>query len=131
MASENQKLKKKLWTFVSEYIRRKDADFNGYVACVTCGVVKKWQDLDCGHYHPRTDGLSTYFLEKNLAPQCRSCNSFRHGNLTRYAIWLRRKYGEQILEELAWKQQQHITISNKEYEELIKEYKNKLKELPS
>ena len=129
MGSENQKLKKKFWKVFSEYSRRKNADWQGYATCCSCGVTKKWQELDAGHYHPRTDGLSTFFEDKNVHAQCRGCNSFRHGNLARYAIFLIGKYGQGILEELEWKSRQTISISNEEYKRLIFEYKNKIKEL--
>ena len=129
MASENQRLKKKLWALVSEYIRRKDADWQGYVSCVTCGVRKHWKELDAGHYIAKTGGLSIYFEEKNLAPQCTGCNRFRHGNLAQYALYLIGKYGDQILEELDWKRKQTISISNGEYKKLIEVYKEKIKSL--
>ncbi len=129
MASENQKLKKKLWTAMSQYIRQRDADWQGMVACCSCGKVKHYKEMDCGHYHPRTDGLAMFFEEKNLAPQCSACNRFRHGNLARYAIYLIGKYGNGILEELEWKSRQRITISNTEYKRLIGVYKDKINSL--
>jgi 5-methylcytosine-specific restriction endonuclease McrA len=119
-----QQLKKILWKWFSEYIRARDN-----YTCISCG--KKCEKYEChaGHYHPRTDGLSLYFDEKNVNAQCSACNTFRHGNLTAYATALRRKYGEGILEELEWKQKQFIKITEKEYEKFIELYKNKIKEL--
>lgn len=128
-SKDKSSAKKRLWIVFSLFIRQSYADWQGNVACFTCGIVKHWKEMDAGHYHPRTDGLSLYFEEKNVHPQCTACNRFRHGNLTMYAIALRRKYGESILEELEWKRRQKITITEDEYNEFIMVYKNKIKEL--
>lgn len=124
-----QTLKKDLWKVFSEWIRRKDADFNGYATCVTCGIRKHWKELDAGHYIAKTAGLSVYFEEKNVHPQCTACNRFRHGNLAQYALYLKGKYGDQILEELDWKRKQKAEIKLGEYIKLIEIYKTKLKNL--
>ena len=124
-----QQLKKKLWKIFSEYIRRSHADWQGMVTCVTCGKYMHWKEADAGHYHPRTDGLAMFFEEKNVHPQCNPCNRWRHGNLTKYALYLRKRYGEQILEELEWKQKQGTEIKYLDYLRLIEFYKNKLLEL--
>ena len=57
-------LKKEADRVCSLYIRQKDATFDGYVKCFTCGVVKKWQEMDCGHYEDRgkTDQLKEYMV---------------------------------------------------------------------
>lgn len=122
MASENQKLKKKFWKVFSEYIRRRD---NG--VCISCGKKDEWKYTDAGHYIAKTGGLSIYFDEQNVHAQCTGCNRFRHGNLAQYALALRAKYGEQILEKLEWKRRQLIQIHNEEYKRLIEEYKSKIK----
>lgn len=124
MASENQKLKIKFWKVFSEYIRRRDQGI-----CISCGKVDDWKNTDAGHYIPKTAGLSIYFSEQNVNAQCTGCNRFRHGNQAQYALALRRKYGEQILEKLDWERKQSIQINNIEYERLIKLYKQKVKEL--
>lgn len=129
MASENQKLKIKLWKVFSEYIRRRDADWKGFVACCSCGTSKHYKEMNAGHYRPRTDGLATFFLETNVHAQCPQCNLYKHGNLAPYAIYLRRRYGDQILEKLEWETQQIINISNQDYKRLIEEYKQKVKKL--
>lgn len=124
-----QTLKNKLWKLVSEYTRRKDADWQGYVSCVTCGVRKHWKEMDAGHYIPRSAGMCTYFYEKNIHAQCNPCNRFKHGNLTQYALYLRRKYGDSILEELEAKRSMICKMGVLDYEMLIEEYKNKIKQL--
>ena len=124
MASTNQKLKKRFWKVFSEYIRRRDKG-----VCISCGKKDDWKYTDAGHYIAKTGGLSIYFDEENVNCQCTGCNRFRHGNLAQYALALRLKYGEQILEKLEWKRRQTIQIHDNDYLELIKEYKDKLKSL--
>ena len=124
MASENQKLKVKLWKVFSEYIRRRDQG-----VCISCGKKDEWKNTDAGHYIAKTAGLSIYFSELNVNCQCTGCNRFRHGNLAQYALALRQKYGEQILEKLDWQRKQSIKINNIEYKRLIEEYKKKISEL--
>jgi hypothetical protein len=93
-------LNNKLWDLFSRYIRCKDADENGLVKCFTCGSVKSWKELDAGHYIAKSISLSLRFDERNVHPQCTGCNRFRHGNLTQYALALKKVYGPDILEEL-------------------------------
>jgi len=79
--------------------------------------------MDAGHYIAKTHGLSIYFEERNVHPQCTACNRFRRGNLTSYAIALRKRYGETILEELDAIKHQTRKFSVSDYEELIEKYK--------
>jgi 5-methylcytosine-specific restriction endonuclease McrA len=123
-AKTGQQLKKILWRYFSEYIRKRDN-----YTCISCGKKCIGSECHAGHYHPRTDGLSLFFDEKNVNAQCSACNLFRHGNLTQYALALKRKYGDQILEELEWKHRQFIQIHENEYLKFIEIYKQKLREL--
>ena len=114
-------LKKMLWIYFSKFIRQRDRGI-----CISCGKVDDWKNTDAGHYVPKTAGLSIYFDERNVHCQCTGCNRFRHGNLSQYALALKRKYGEQILEEIDQKRRQIRKISAPEYESLITLYKNKI-----
>ena len=67
------------------------------------------------------------FMKKNVHPQCTACNRFRRGNLTAYAIALRKRYGESILEELDELKHKSVKYSRSDYEELIEKYKGLLK----
>lgn len=64
------RLKKRLWVIFSQYIRQRDADENGYAPCISCGKVEHYKLQDAGHYHPKSLGLSVYFLEKGVHNQC-------------------------------------------------------------
>ena len=121
--------KNKLWGIFSQYIRRRNADAEGAVACFTCGRWDHYKNMDAGHYIARSLGLATYFHEQSVQVQCTACNRFRHGNLTQFAIKLREKYGDGILEELDSLRRQIRKISAREYENLINEYQDKLRGL--
>ena len=127
MRSKLQRLKSNLWIVFSQYIRKRDMDGMGYIKCISCGKKDIFEHMDAGHYIPKTYGLSIYFHEKNVHPQCTGCNRFRRGNLTAYAIALRKRYGESILEELDALKHQSRKFSVSDYEELIEKYKGLLK----
>lgn len=99
------------------------------VKCFTCENTHHWKDMDAGHYHAGSTSLSLFFDEKNVHPQCSGCNRFRHGNLTNYALALKKKYGESILEDLQIRKHLIDKITKSQYEEKIQEYKEKLKDI--
>ena len=87
----------------SRYIRLKAADRDGYCTCVTCGVVKRWNEgIQAGHYVGRRH-WSTRFDDRNVHPQCVSCNKFNSGRIPRYTLYLMDVYNEGILGELVEK----------------------------
>jgi hypothetical protein len=116
------KLKNKLWKEVSIYIRNRDADWKGEVACFTCGKRMFWRLAQAGHYISRRYN-STFIYEKNLHPQCSGCNIFRHGAMDDYAVALVKKYGPAILEELNSMKQEDKQWTIPELLELIQYYK--------
>lgn len=120
-------LKREFDTVFSKYIRLKYSK-NGMVQCVTCGKWAKIKAMQAGHYISRTY-LSTRFDERNVHPQCMSCNVFKKGNLDEYAIWLIGTYGEGILEELNKKKWETRRYTRFEYEMFVKIYKDKIKKL--
>ena len=123
-------LKTKLWALTSEYIRRKYADEYGYVSCVTCGVTRLWNDgIQAGHFIPKVQGLSIYFEEENIHPQCMPCNVFKGGNYRAYTLFMIDTYGREKIEELEELAKVPLKISIPEYEEMIIEMKEKLGEL--
>lgn len=93
--SELKKWKAKCWRLMSEYVRRSRADWKGYAECYTCGGRQPWVELHAGHhFHRKLD-----FDERNLRPQCVSCNTYKGGMLNIYARKLIETFG------LAWYQQ--------------------------
>lgn len=112
-------LRKKLWKLVSEHTRKQDADKNGMVRCVTCGTRKHWKNMHCGHY---LHGCLDYHA-KNIHPQCPRCNKWLHGNLTEYALYLTKRYGDGILEELHQAKLDEPKYTREQIEALIEFYK--------
>lgn len=115
------KLIKKLDAVYSTYVRSINADFNGYVACYTCGVKKHWKDQQCGHYVSRAV-KSLRFDQRNTKVQCVGCNIFKHGALDEYALALQKEYGEGILKELNQTKNQSKRYTVLELQGLIQFY---------
>ena len=119
-------LKKELDKWFSLYIRQRDADDNGIVACYTCGVYKYWKDMHCGHFISRRH-TCTRWDEVNCQVQCVGCNIFNQGNAPRFAQRIVNNYGEKKLNELLELSNNTCKFTRSDYLELIDKYKNKLK----
>ena len=88
--------KKKLWTEVSIFIRRRDDG-----QCFTCFQKKHWKEMQAGHMIPRSiGGFQLYFHEKNIHCQCYNCNINSGGNGAVYADNFIRKYGQEEFDEI-------------------------------
>lgn len=96
--------KKRAWNAISRYIRASYATGFGDAMCVTCKTVKPWTELHCGHYqHGLTYGVKdgeVFVWEENLHPQCPKCNTFQHGALDSYTLYMIEVYGREMVEEL-------------------------------
>lgn len=122
-------LKKKAWKVFSPYIRKRDADKNGYVACCTCGRVKHWKEGDAGHF---IDGRRNSILydERNVHFQCKPCNgSFinqkfdRHEIKKRYEDFMVKRYGQKVVDELKKLNNEVKQFSRSDLEKIINKYK--------
>lgn len=118
-------LTKKLDRIFSEYIRRFHSK-DGVTKCVTCNKMDVWQEMDAGHYISRSH-LNTRFDERNVWPQCKSCNRFHEGRKDEYALFLINKYGPDILKDL--NQDKWKPVFTFPYDEMIALYKDKLKDI--
>lgn len=112
----NSQLKKEADRVFSIYIRQRDGG-----RCFTCGVRKPWKEQQNGHYVSRGFN-SLRFDERNCNCQCVSCNVFRYGAMDVYALALQRKYGPDILKELAREKRKTKQYGKKDLIELIKKY---------
>lgn len=121
-------LKAKLDRIFSEYIRLRDANSKGYTVCISCGKIVLWKEADCGHFINRSH-MATRFNEKNCNAQCRSCNRYDEGNNLGYTRGLIKKYGLYIIEELEVLKHQSSHLTDFEYQVLINEYTQKVKQL--
>lgn len=117
------------WGWLSKYVRKKAADENGYAMCVTCYEKKPWQDLHAGHFVPKGRGLSVYFVEKNIHPQCAACNTYKGGMLIEYTRYMQNRYGTEFVDELLAlaKTKKHMRLAD--YEAIENEYRQKFQEL--
>lgn len=112
------------WKQFSEYIRVRYSDFDGYVACFTCGMVKQWKEMHAGHFiHGNTK--RTYFDEANVHPQCRSCNFYKDGARDLYALKLIEKYGDGIIQDLHAINEDKRIWTVGEVKEIYETYKKK------
>ncbi len=121
-------LDRKLWPIFSQYIRRRNADEDGIVYCFTCGVRKHWKQVDAGHFVSR-NAKAVKYSEINVQQQCKSCNGFHGGMAYEFGKRLDELYGEGTAENL---EAQRFSISGwtpEHLENLIEEYKKKVKEL--
>jgi len=55
--------------------------------------------MDAGHY-VRRGKWRTRYDERNVNPQCHTCNRNYEGSKPAYTVYLIRKYGPKIIEEL-------------------------------
>lgn len=92
------------------------------VKCFTCSRVSHWKESQAGHYIPQSIALALVFDERNVQNQCGGCNLYRNGNPTVYAIELRKKYGEGILEELQSLRKEGFRYTRADYDEMIEKY---------
>ena len=120
-------LKNKLWKIVSEYIRRRDADENGYVDCCTCGKTYHWTKIQAGHFIAAAQGNATRWDERNIHSQCMRCNLNLGGNGAEYYPFMVNKYGEDFVNEL--RSRPMVKLSDSDYLKLIEEYSEKLARL--
>lgn len=125
ITKSRSQLVKELDSVFSQYIRQKYADEFGNVACVTCGNVLHWKQMQNGHYESRGH-LPTRWSEDNCAPQDVACNVFKKGNYTEYAIWMIKTYGADKLDELKARANSGEKIPTTVIKEKIEKYKAKL-----
>ncbi len=118
------KLVKKLDTVFSQYIRLSNADNNGYCTCVTCNKTFHWKAIQAGHFMSRKH-YSIRWDERNVKPQCVSCNVYRYGLAYEFSLFL----GSELANELYLQSKELVKFTNYELEDMINDYSEKLKKL--
>lgn len=121
-------LVKKLDRIFSLYIRLRDAMPNGYTRCISCGKIKRFEDMDCGHFHSRIH-MSTRFDEDNCNSECQACNRFSADHLIAYQTNLIRKIGINRFEKLGIQAKSTRHWLDSELEDRIEYYTKKVNEL--
>ena len=79
--------------------RLQEASDNGYVRCITCGRLVKWNECDGGHFIDRRH-RGTELEPDNVWPQCMVCNRFLSGDKQEYRNALESRIGIERLERL-------------------------------
>lgn len=119
---------RKLDKVFSLYIRLRDVMPSGFVRCISCGKIKRFDDVDCGHFHSRTH-MATRFDEDNCHAECRGCNRFSADHLIGYQRNLIQKIGRSRFDLLNIKAHSTKHYMDFELEEKIKHYTNEVKRL--
>jgi len=115
------KLKKKVWTQFSIFIRTRGADEQGFNRCVTCLVKKHWKELQAGHFI-RGRLNANLFDERGTQPQCYICNVHFQGNVVIYYGWMRAKFGQEVIDELIEQNNQTRKWQAGELQSLLEHY---------
>ncbi|MEI7998878.1 MAG: recombination protein NinG [Candidatus Omnitrophota bacterium] len=118
-------LHKKAWKLMSEIVRRTGANLDGYNECYTCGAVKRYTEMNAGHYkHDRLD-----FDFRNVRCQCVKCNQHNSGELDLYAERLIRENGLEWFNKLVQDSWRHKGYSVEDLVAIIEDLKIKLENL--
>jgi hypothetical protein len=123
------KEKKKLQAIINKWVRIYHSDENGMVRCYTCkedSEKKHWKEIDAGHF---VGGAKNYcrYDERNIRPQCFSCNRMKSGNLGIFGHKLAKELGDNVVEELlTYRDVQYQTF---QIQALIQIWKGKLNQL--
>jgi hypothetical protein len=123
-------LQAKADSLMSLYVRQKFAK-DGYCECVSCKRHFRWQDMDCGHFIPKSRGASIRWVEENVAPECQGCNRFDEGHLIGFYEWMLGWYGKDTIDRLKRESRKTLSASQKRglAEDAIQYYKTALEAL--
>ena len=124
-----QKLKKKLDSIFSRWVRFSAADSRGMVKCFTCDYIEFVKKLQNGHYVPRQH-VMTRFLPDNCRPQCFICNMRYGGRPQEFRERLIEELGEERVVEVEQLRHSRESLDRFALEAMIKDYNGRLAELP-
>ena len=141
LAKEDRKrikdLKLKLKT-AKDYTKDAQKVFNTFIRlrdegkrCISCDqfLNSSKAKFDAGHYYSQGGHSSVRFDENNVFGQCVECNRYLHGNLIKYGDRLKKLIGEEKYKELKSKAYDNRKWTIDELKEIIKIYKQKIKDL--
>lgn len=119
------KLKKKLWTVFSQYIRLRDKG-----VCFTCGKCVEGRAYHAGHFiTKKLCSPPLFFSELNTHGQCYRCNINLSGNWMAYLENMVETYGQDVVDRMLAQRHEKVTWKQEDYETMIELYKAKLKSL--
>ena len=118
----------------SDWMKEAQKVFNQYIRlrdkhrpCVSCES-KLGSKYDAGHYFSSGGHKAVTFDEDNVHGQCVACNQYKHGNLLNYQIGIEKRIGADRLLQLHEKAHEVRKYSADELQEIIKTYKQKIKD---
>lgn len=121
-------LVKKLDRVFAYYIRLRDIMPNGMGKCISCGKIKPYGELDCGHFYGRTN-MATRFDEDNCNGECRGCNRASSDHLIFYQENLIKKIGIARFSSLREKAHSTKKWEAEELQRMIDYYSKEVKRL--
>ncbi len=110
----------------NKFIRERDSE-DGWFTCISCGRVKKTDQMDAGHFYPVKgyDGLR--FDENNVHGECKSCNGFDQMHVLGDSKSLQKKLGKMGFAKLEDRAARYKMFGYKftrmELQEIIDKYK--------
>jgi len=115
---------KEAQTIFNQFINLRDKG----LPCVSCGKPIKGR-VNASHFWNANNHHNVRFDEDNVHSSCITCNQFLSGNLLEYRTRLCSKIGQKRFDEL--EEKRHITKkwTADELQQLIKEYKTKVRQL--
>lgn len=103
------------------YIRLRDVMPSGLGKCISCGRIRPYRELDCGHFYGRMN-MATRFDEDNCNAECIGCNRVKSDHLIYYQENLIRKIGVARFSTLTERAHSIKKWEDSELKEMIKKY---------
>ena len=120
------KLRQKADSIFSTYIRLRDADKNWTVRCPLCWAKMFWKQAQNMHFIKRSCWIYRYD-ETNCHAGCYRCNVILNWNYILYTRWMQNKYSIEVVDTMIKNSKKlHKERSKKDYEDLIKDYSEKI-----
>ena len=119
---------KKLDKVFAYYIRLRDIMPNGMGKCISCGKIKPYSEIDCGHFFSRTN-MATRFDEDNCNGECRACNRISADHLIFYQENLIKKIGVSRFSSLREKARSTKKWEADDLKKLIDHYRKEVRRL--
>ena len=120
---------------LSDYLKLAQQVFNKWInlrdkgkPCISCDKPITGR-VNASHFWNANNHYNVRFNEDNVHSSCITCNQFLSGNLLEYRTRLISKIGEQRFNILESESKETRKFTKEELQQLIKEYKNKIKEI--
>lgn len=115
-------------TLISRYVRLKYANKDGLIPCYTCDKLGEFNVRQAGHYIPRGCMLLRFDVDRNIRPQCETCNCHKRGNIAEFGKRLEAEMPN-VTEILLEESRIIYKYTRDELKQMIAEYSLKLKSL--